>query len=904
MARQDVAFLAFNRGLASRLGLARIDIKRIALSAELFNNYMPRVLGSMSIRPGLGYLGTTLTSQAARFLPFVFSTSDKALIELTNLSMRVWVGDAVITRPSVTTTITNGDFATDVTGWTDSDESGAASIWVAPGYLQLLGTGTNAAIRSQQVTVSGANVGVEHGLKIVVARGPVTLRVGSTSGGDEYIGQTDLDTGEHSLSLTPTADFYIQFQSRLDRYIWVNSVAVESAGAMTVTTPWAASVLSSIRQAPSGDILFCAASGLQQYKIERRATRSWSVVKYQSDDGPFRVRNIGPGTLTPGGLAGNTTLTASIATFRSTHVGALFYVVSTGQTVTKSAAALNDATASILVEDVGTARAFTIQISGMTGGGRTVILQRSFDDATWVAVSGKSWTIDTTESYNDTLDNESVYYRLLLSVVGTAGTTTLTLSIATGSIRGVCRVTAYTSPLVVDIEVLEAFGATTASDHWAEGKWSDYRGWPSSVAIYEGRMGWFGKDTAALSVSDDYYGYSDEVEGDSGVIVRSIGSGPVDTINWGLPLTRLILGGQGAEHSMRSNSFEEPLTPTNTNMKRTSGQGSAAVEAVEVDGNGVYVQRGGVRVFALEFSGEKLDYISTHLSAIYPEIGKPSIVRIAVQRQPDTRIHFVRSDGTVAILVFDKLENVTCWLTVDSPGASGLIEDVVILPGDDGEDEDHVYYVVARTVNSSTVRNLERWAFQDDCLGDGQLCNLADSYVSYTGAATNTISAPHLAGQQVVVWADGADIGHDENDDLIYTLDGSGEATLAGGQMVTNYVTGLPYMARWKSGKLGQLQSQIGITLKDEKTIAMLGLILADTHNKGIKFGRDFDNLDDLPRTYDSAVVDVDEVFEDYDQPFMAFPGSFEVDSRLCLESRAPRPATVLAAVTKVHAHD
>jgi hypothetical protein len=33
-----------------------------------------------------------------------------------------------------------------------------------------------------------------------------------------------------------------------------------------------------------------------------------------------------------------------------------------------------------------------------------------------------------------------------------------------------------------------------------------------------------------------------------------------------------------------------------------------------------------------------------------------------VQRQPDTRVHFVRSDGTVALLVFDKVEQVICWI--------------------------------------------------------------------------------------------------------------------------------------------------------------------------------------------------------------------------------------------------
>jgi hypothetical protein len=55
MARAALAFLAFNRGLVSELGLARADVKRITLSAAEMTNYMPRVLGSMMLRAGLEY---------------------------------------------------------------------------------------------------------------------------------------------------------------------------------------------------------------------------------------------------------------------------------------------------------------------------------------------------------------------------------------------------------------------------------------------------------------------------------------------------------------------------------------------------------------------------------------------------------------------------------------------------------------------------------------------------------------------------------------------------------------------------------------------------------------------------------------------------------------------------------
>lgn len=896
--RQDIAFLALNRGLVSRLGLARVDIKRIGLSAETYNNYMPRVLGSMSIRPGIGYLGSVYDDAEVRFLPFIFSTSDKASIELTDSIMRVWVDDEVIEREAVTTTITNGLFTTDIVGWTDNDESGSTSQWVAPGYMQLVGSGTNAAIRDQEITVAGANVSVEHGLKIVIARGPVTLMVGTAVGLDDYITETDLDTGEHSLTLTPSGNFWIRFQSRLERIVWVNSIAIEAAGAMTVATPWTTAKLSSIRTSPSGDILFCAAADTQQYKIERRATRSWSVVQYLANDGPFRVRNLGPTTMTASVIAGNGTLTASDPYFKSGHVGALFSVTSSGQTVTRSVTAQNQFSNPIEITGVGTDRNFQIVITNLSGTGTTITLQRSFGaPGTWIDVT--SYTVDDSFTVNDTFDNQDVFYRIGCKTGDYAGgTIQLEMFTIIGGIRGICRITSITSTVVAEMEVLEDFGSNSASDDWAEGKWSTYRGFPTSVGIYEGRMGWFGKDTAALSVSDDYYSYDDTVEGDSGPIVRTIGSGPVDTINWALPLQRLMLGGQGAEFSVRSSTLDEPLTPTNFNIKKASRQGSSNIEAVEVDANGVYVQRGGVRVFELALSGESLDYVSTQLSAIVPEIGRPGITRIAVQRQPDTRLHFVRNDGTVAILVFDKLENVTCWLTADSTGAQGEIQDVHVLPGDASEEEDHVYYVVKRVVNGAVKRYLERWAFQEDCLGD-DICKLADSFKTFGPLSGVITGADHLEGCEVVVWADGVQVG---GDGTTFTVVG-GEINIGSVTVSVGGCYGLYYMARWKSGKLGQLQSQIGLALKSHKTIAQLGLIAANIHRYGVKFGQDFDNLDDLPSMEDGAPVDEGAVREDYDQPTMTFPGTYTVDSRLCLQSESPKPATILALVAEVEHH-
>lgn len=882
MGKLSVSLLSFNRGVISKLALARTDLKRTALSAEEQTNWMPRTLGSMMLRPGLKYIDTTRSNVKAAHIPFIYANDDTAIIELTDSVMRVRVSEAIIQRTSVSTAISNGTFDSNVTGWTDADETGATSQWVTGGYLGLAGTGFNAAIRTQQVTVGAGDLNKEHGIHVVVARGPITLRIGSTSGGDEYLSEVTLRTGAYSFAVTPTTDLYIRVSSRTLYQALLDSITIESSGDMTLTTPWTESLLPYVRfgNAQSASVVFVACNTVQQRRIERYGTRSWGVAVYAPDDGPFRLANTGTIRLTPSAITGDITLTASSSLFRSSHVGGLFRITSIGQLVTSNLSGEDQYTNEVRIIGVGSQRTFSIIIAGTWVG--TLTLQRSVGEVgSWVDIT--TYTANTTTTYNDALDNQIVYYRIGFKTGNyTSGTATASQSYTNGGLTGIVRVTGYTNSTSVSAQVLTPLGGTAASSDWSEGEWSDYRGWPSAVALYEGRLWWAGKDKVWGSISDAFEGFDDATEGDSGPISRSIGSGPVDRINWLLPLLRLVVGTQGAERSARSSSLDEPLTPTNFNLKAPSTRGSSAVAAQIVDSNGVFAR--GNRLFQLSYQGDAtVDYSSTDLTVIAPEMGSSGFARIAVQRYPDTRIHCVRNDGTVSLLVYDPAEEVKCWIPVETDGE---VEDAFVLPALDTEEEDKVYYVVKRTINGATKRYLEKWALESECIG-GSLNKQADSFVAYTGTATATVTAAHLAGEEVVVWGDGADLG-------TFTLNGSGQATLS--SAVTNYVVGLSYTATYKSTKLAYA-SEDGTALTKRKRVDHIGLILSNTHYQGLQFGPDFDTLDDLPLVENETVTASNSVWESYDEDMIEFPGEYDTDSRFCLKAVAPRPCTVLAAV-------
>lgn len=900
--RQIPGLFAFNRGVVSPLGLARIDQKRVSLSAETMTNWIPRILGSMSLRPGLQYIGATASNAAARFLKFIFSTTDTALLELTDSSMRVWINDSLMTRVSVSSAVINGNFDTNLTNWGDNDEAGGVSAWVTGGYMGLTGSGTAAAIRDQIIIVAGADQNKEHALRIVINRGPVYLRVGSTVGGEDYITETLLETGTHSLAFTPTGNFNIRFFSRLKRIVYVDSCNIEAAGVVSIPTAWTASDLNNVRYDQSGDIIYVACAGRQQKRIERRATHSWSVVNYAPTDGPFDSQNTGPITISASAISGNITLTASSSLFRSTEVGELYQITSVGQTVSQNITAENTFSNPIRITGLGTNRTFTINISGTWVA--TVVLQMSIDSSTgpWSDVTGKSWTTNITTTYADGLDNQIVYYRIGVKTGGfTSGTVATSLTIAAGSITGVARITAFTSATSVDAEVITDLGGTTATAVWAEGSWSTRKGWPTCVRLHEGRLWWAGQNGIWGSISDAFDGFDPNFVGDAGPINRTIGSGPVDTINWLLSMQRMIVGAQGAEFSARSSTLDEPLTPANFNLKPASTQGSSSVDPARIDQRGIYVNRSGMKIFELAFDGQSYDYNSTDITAIVPEMASPGIVRLDIQRQPDTRIHAIRSDGTVMLGVHDKPEEVLAWCDITT---NGLIEDVITLPGANGSTEDQVYYVVKRTINGSTVRYLEKWAKETECRGS-TFNKQADAFSIYSGSATTAITGlSHLEGQNVVVWADGVDVGTNESTTpwtQTYTVSG-GQITLA--TAASNVVVGLGYTGQWKSSKLGLQASIINAMLNQAKRLSHLGLIMSWVHAHGLQYGPDFDNLNDLPSIEAGTSVGANAVRTTYDEQEFEFPGIWLTDLRLCLQAKAPRPVTVLAAVPDLEIHN
>src|SRR5262245_59099423 len=715
-----------NAGEVSKIALARVDVAKLRMAAACQVNWLPYVVGPMALRPGLFYVGEVLGDAPAKLVRFIFSKLDTALIELTANNMRVWVNEVLVSRAAVATSI--GDpFFLGLGNWLATNTTSGAAATVGGGVCTLSCPPVGGLAQIQQtVAVPPSAFGIEHAIRIVITQGPVVFRAGSTLGGADLIPQTTLDTGTHSLAFTPgSANLCIQIETTDAWAKTLTSCAIETAGPLVLPTPWGASDLPNIRYDQSGDIIFIACHGQQQYKIERRAAHSWSTVLFYSNNGPFQAS---PGILanfTPGAYSGNTTLTSDRPWFQPSHVGCLFRVFSNGQFNQTILGNQNAFTPAVRVTGVGATRNYAWTVSGTYSG--TLTWQRSFDSATTGFIdvpttgngsNGQTGTVFTSSTGgiggSPALDNVIAWGRVGFKAGNyTSGNCTVSSNYTGGGGFGIFRVTGYNSPTSVNIAVLAPFSTLQATTDWVEGDWSAFKGFPTSVAFHEGRLAWFGGNQAWLSASDDFANYADinpdgTSTGDGGAINVTLGSGPVDTISWGLSLTRLMLGREQSIMSARSSNFDQPVTPTQIVIRDCSDQGAQRLAAIKAGKRGIFVQQSGRRVYELFFNAQEMDYDDRDLTRLNLDIGRSGFTDIDKATQPDKMIFLPRGDGQCATLLYDAKDEVEAWWRLQT---LGVIENVAVLPSNGIEDL--VYFVVRRTVNGQTRRFIERLAPRD-----------------------------------------------------------------------------------------------------------------------------------------------------------------------------------------------
>lgn len=900
MARRNELLYALNAGAVDKEALSRIDLEKMRLAGEHpVTNWLPRVMGPMTLRPGLQHLDTL--SQETRMVPFIRDSDTTGLLLFGDQVVAIYDNDgAPVPVATASTAITNPTFTAGGGGWSDVSDTGAGTDGVATlgvsGTVELIATKYRAAATQQSVSVSGGDQTVAHTLRITVTRGPVFFRVGSTSGGEDVYNETRLFTGTHKLTFTPgVATIYIRFRSedQVARYVSdcrFEHTALGGAGELTLPTPWETADLPYLAWDQSADVLFLADGTYQQRRIERRGASSWSIVLYQTRNGPLQAPDTDKVTLAGSAVAINGNLTSNIPYFKSSHVGCLFELTHDADYVSEQLTGLNQTTDYVTVRGLFSStvtfddRNLGLTLDFTTGSFvGTIALERSTDTDAAVWSTVETYTADHSSTYNDEQTNLIAHYRWRV-IAYTSGYAQATLNYASGSTTGLVRVVSYTDDQTVGYEVIKRLSSTGATGNWRGPVWSDDLGWPRVPQFRDDRLHWFlgGRDYA--SIVDDYDNFDDSVEGDSGPISRSVGAGADEGVRWALDMDRFVVGTSGFVASIQASDFNEVVTPTSYTVRIGPTLGASFVPPVQIDDVAIMADKTNRRLYDVFAPEGSAKIKSTDVTRLNPSAVSGGIVAMAVQRQPDTRIYVVLDNGDCAVVTYERDEKVIAFTTFTTDGD---FEDVVVLPA---TRQDDVFFVV----NRSGVRCLEKLANEADQKAVAT-CGLVDAHKTLTGSISSITGGTHLASRTVYVWADGAYRG-------TFALDGSGGAAL--GTTYARVVYGLSYDAEFTSVKLAYA-AQLGTGVGQTKIVKRAAPILSNSTLGGLTIGSSSSRADALPPYYNGAARTDSQFVEHYDEEPFPIPGEWDADARIYLKAQSHYgPKTIQGIVMDIETRE
>ncbi len=386
---------------------------------------------------------------------------------------------------------------------------------------------------------------------------------------------------------------------------------------------------------------------------------------------------------------------------------------------------LNDVTGTLFVPKGVTVDYSTQGTWGAATDPATVVLERSYDGGsnygTVVSVTSaanKNSADDFTEEVDDAI------YRWRVSSASSASTVVnVHLALRDPTRTGVVEITAVASTTSATATVRETLGesgetAIAATHRWSEGSFSLRRGFPIDVTISaEERLTFAGNIAEPLttwgSVIADFTDFALGTDDDAAIQFTLVGSGQQNRIRWMVAKEALILGTVGGEHLLGASKEEEALTPSNVKAKLQTTYGSEDVSAKVVNQAVLFLQRGGKKIREFLFSFEADAHKADDLTVFAEHITGDGIVDMAFQRTPDPRLWCVRSDGELAVMVYERDQNVFSWFRYVT---NGSFESVAVIYGG-ARSEDEVWVTVKRQfagVNSgSDVRYIERFAPQD-----------------------------------------------------------------------------------------------------------------------------------------------------------------------------------------------
>jgi len=422
---------------------------------------------------------------------------------------------------------------------------------------------------------------------------------------------------------------------------------------------------------------------------------------------------------------------------------------------------------------------------------------------------------------------------------------------------------------------------------------TDY--FPSSVTFFEQRLVFAGSNnnpqTLWFSKSGSYENFTTG-SADADAMVYTIASNKVNAIRYMSAQRSLIVGTVGGEFVVSGSGTTLPITPTNVQIQKQSSYGAANVDAVQIENVTMFLQRAKRKIRELTYNLNIDQYQAQDMTLLAEHISDGGILEMAYQQEPDSILWCVRSDGTLLGLTYARTEQVVGWHRHILGGVFGsgqaVVESVASIPADSNEDE--LYIIVKRTINSVTRRYVEHLTLFD--YGTDQTdAFYVDSGLTYSGGATTSITGlDHLEGQAVTILADGATHPNKTVSSGAITLDRSS----------TKVHIGLPYTSLLQTMRI-ESQSNEGTSQSKTKRINEVTLRLHET--VGVEVGASLTDMERIPFRSSAAAMDTAVPLFTGDKQ-VEFRDDFNTDGHVYVRQTQPLPLTLLSIYPMLTVND
>lgn len=475
------------------------------------------------------------------------------------------------------------------------------------------------------------------------------------------------------------------------RFFYNDTQLTANGTIVTLTSlPWLEDDLVDIRYAQSADVLFVVHPDYPPYQLERTNSSTFVLASYDYVNGPFQLANDDTThTMRVTKTSGACTLVSSAAFFDSTMPTCLFQITHEieGQAITQTwtGSTVGQTTA---IESGGTWR--IISHGTWTG---TFRVEKQTQDETgatsaWTNLrqfsSKDDFNVDTYGS--EDMSNGALPFKVRANCTAhTSGDLNIDLTTDPYTAIGVFEAQSFLSSTMVSGTMQRQSGSTVVTSNWAEGAWSDYRGWPKTVIFAQDRLvfasNYYQPQTIWMTQTGNYYDfYVNNPITDADSISINLPSQKLNEINGLTSLLKLLVFSTGAEWSVGGDQ-SSILTPTTITTRMNSMTGSNGTQPVVIVNRAIYVQSRGAVVrdlgydlFTDTFTGANLSILANHLFFNH------DIVEMTYQQDPDSLVWAIRDDGKLLSMTYMREQEVLAWTQHDTYGGTDLFESVTCIP--------------------------------------------------------------------------------------------------------------------------------------------------------------------------------------------------------------------------------